>query len=76
MNSFNPTDVTEQYLSSVTDNFQKELHRLMQSSYNTSDNIDEKREKETQKQIALLNGVIIQLLKLKNFRRKMSLSSN
>ena len=76
MNSFNPTDVTEQYISSVADNFQKELHRLMQSSYNTGDNIDDKKEKDTQKQIALLNAVVIQLLKLKNFRRKMSLSSN
>ena len=73
MNSFNPSDITEQYISNVTNNFQKELHRIMNESQNLVENVDEKREKEAQKHLNLLNSFIIQLLKFKNFRRKLSL---
>ena len=72
MNSFNTSDVTDQYVLNTCDNFQKELHRVMQSSHHTTDNVDEKRETETQKHISLLNSLVIQLLKYKNFKRKMA----
>ena len=69
MNSFNPSDITDQYVLNTRDNFQKELHRVMTQSHNSTENVDDKREKDLQKHITLLNSLVIQLLKYKNFKR-------
>ena len=44
MNQFNTNDLTDQYVLSVCENFQQELHRVMLSSHTSTDNIDTKRE--------------------------------
>ena len=72
MNSFNTTDITDQYLSSTYDNFQKEQARIM-TSLNSSDNLEIQKEKDLEKQIAMLNSLMLQILKLKSFRKKLLL---
>jgi hypothetical protein len=72
MNSFNTTDITDQYLCSTYDNFQKEQARIM-TSLNASDNLEIQKEKDLEKQIAMLNSLMLQLLKLKGFRKKLLL---
>ena len=72
MNSFNTTDITDQYLSSTYDNFQKEQARIM-TSLNSSDNLEIQKEKDLEKHIAMLNSLMLQLLKLKSFRKKLLL---
>ena len=72
MNQFNTNDLTDQYVLSVCENFQQELHRVMLSSHTSTDNIDTKREKDIQKHLNHLNSVVIQLLKYKNFKRALA----
>ena len=66
------TDISEQYLSSTYDNFQKEHARIM-SSFNSSDNLETEKEKDLEKQIAMLNSLMLQLLKFKSLRKKILL---
>ena len=72
MNSFNTTDITDQFLSSTYDNFQKEQARIM-TSLNLSEYLEIQKEKDLEKQIAMLNSLMLQLLKLKSFRKKLLL---
>ena len=65
-------DITEQYLMSVYDNLQQEQLRLMNSvkSGNNSEMEDEKKQTAITKQITLINSINMNLIKLRNLKRK------
>jgi len=65
-------DITEQYLMSVYDNLQQEQLRLMNSvkSGNSSEMEDEKKQTAITKQITLINSINMNLIKLRNLKRK------
>ena len=73
MNVFNASDVSEQYLTNTCDNFQKELYRLMSAT--SGENVDLGKERERQKEITLLNSILLQILKFKKFRKALSLKN-
>jgi hypothetical protein len=62
-------DVTEQNLNQVYDLFSKEQMSLM-NTIKTSTELEDKREKSVQKQLSLLNTIIISILRLRNLRKK------
>jgi hypothetical protein len=65
-------DITEQYLMSVYDNLQQEQLRLMNSvkSGNSNEMEDEKKQTAITKQITLINSINMNLIKLRNLKRK------
>ena len=63
------TDLTEQSLNQVYDLFSREQQSHM-NKIKTSSEIEEKREKSIQKQLSLLNTILISVLRLRNLRKK------
>ena len=63
----NLTDITEQYLDKVYNDFHKEQMSLLQDIKTECDII---KEKDNQKQFTLLNNLMINVLRLKNLRRQ------
>ena len=66
---FNGNDLTEQNLNQVYDLFSKEQMSLM-NTIKTDKDIEDKREKSVQKQLSLLNTIMISILRLRNLLKK------
>ena len=63
------TDLTEQSLNQIYDVISKEQMNHM-NTIKTSKELDEKREKSIQKQLSLLNTIMISILRLRNIQKK------
>lgn len=71
------SDLTEQYLDSLYDNFHKEQMRLMGSLKNTQLPAENpKKEQEIQKQLSYLNTLMINILRLRNLRKAILFRQN
>jgi polyhydroxyalkanoate synthesis regulator protein len=69
----NQSDITEQYLNKCFDDFSKEQMRLLNDMKGaTSDDKD----KEIQKQLTLLNGLVSGCLRLRNLKKQLIAKSN
>ena len=66
---FNGNDLTELNLNQVYDLLSREQQSHM-NTIKTSSEIEEKREKSIQKQLSLLNTILISVLRLRNLRKK------
>ena len=62
-------DISEQYLMKVYDDLQQEQLKLMNSIKNDRDD-DEKKQSSVQKQISAINTINMNLLKLRNHKKK------
>jgi hypothetical protein len=64
------SDITEQYLNGIYDNFQREQLKLMNEMKNNSnDNI---KEKDITKQITFINAINMNIMRLRNLRKSMA----
>ena len=63
------TDLTEQSLNQIYDVLSKEQMNHM-NTIKTSNDIEEKREKSINRQLSLLNTILISVLRLRNLRKK------
>lgn len=61
------SDITDQYLDKIYDDFQKEQHKLIQDIKSGCDNI---KEVDNQKQFTMLNTLMMTTLRLRNLRKK------
>ena len=66
---FNGNDLTEANLNQIYDFFSKEQMNHM-NTIKTSKELDEKREKSIQKQLSLLNTIMISILRFRNIQKK------
>ena len=66
---FNGNDLTETNLNQVYDLFSKEQMNCL-NTLKTNKEVDEKREKSIQKQLSLLNTILISILRLRGLRKK------
>ena len=66
---FNGNDLTEANLNQVYDLFSREQQSHM-NTIKTSNDIEEKREKSINRQLSLLNTILISVLRLRNLRKK------
>ena len=66
---FNGNDLTEQSLNQVYDMFSKEQMKHM-NTIKTSNDLEEKREKSINRQLSLLNTILISILRLRNIQKK------
>lgn len=66
MSSFS-NDITEQYLNKIYEDLQKEQLRLMNDMKTGVDTI---KEKDTTKQISLINNINLSVMRLRNIRKK------
>lgn len=67
-------DITESYLIKVYEDLQKEQLSLMNSIKNNNNNNemeDVKQQAKITKQISLINSININLLKLRNYKKKL-----
>ena len=63
-------DLTEQNLNTIYENFSKEHMRLLTVMKNGSPEAEEKqKEMDTQKQITMLNSLMIGILRFRNLRK-------
>ena len=67
--SFGGTDITDQYLNKLYEDLHKEQMNLMTKMKNTSDPESRDKEKETTKQISLINQLMMGALRLRNTRQ-------
>ena len=67
---FNGNDLTEMNLNNIYDLLSKEQMNHMNTLKTSSTDIEEKREKSIQKQLSLLNTIMISILRLRNLRKK------
>jgi hypothetical protein len=63
--TFFSNDITDSYLEKLSDDFQKELQRILQDIKTDSDNGADKL-----KQVPLLNSILINTTKLLKLRKK------
>lgn len=61
------TDITEQYLDRLYDDFQKEQMKLLQD---IKTGCDKQKEKDNQKQFTYLNTLLITCLRLRNLKKQ------
>jgi len=61
------SDITDQYLDKVYDDFQKEQQKLIQDIKSGCDGV---KEAENQKQFTMLNTIMMNVLRLRNLRKK------
>lgn len=66
MSSFS-NDITEQYLNKIYEDLQKEQLRLMNDM---KTGVDSVKEKDTTKQISLINNINLSVMRLRNIRKK------
>ena len=66
---FNGNDLTEQSLNQVYELFSKEQMNHM-NTIKTSNDLEEKREKSINRQLSLLNTILISILRLRGLRKK------
>ena len=62
-------ELTEQSLNQVYELFSKEQMNHM-NTIKTSNDLEEKREKSINRQLSLLNTILISILRLRNLRKK------
>jgi hypothetical protein len=65
---FQQSDITEQYLVKIYDDFQKEQMRLLGEMKNLGENDAPNKDKDIQKQLKEVNAVIMGALKLRNVK--------
>ena len=63
----NLSDITEQYLDKVYDDFHKEQMSLLQDIKTGCEQV---KEKDNQKQCTILNNLMINVLRLRNIRKQ------
>jgi hypothetical protein len=63
----NFSDITEQYLDKVYDDFHKEQMSLLQDIKTGCERV---KEKDNQKQFTILNNLMINVLRLRNIRKQ------
>ena len=63
----NLSDITEQYLDKIYDDFHKEQMSLLQDIKTGCEQI---KEKDNQKQFTILNNLMINVLRLRNIRKQ------
>lgn len=63
----NLSDITEQYLDKVYDDFHKEQMSLLQDIKTGCEQV---KEKDNQKQFTILNNLMINVLRLRNIRKQ------
>ena len=61
------SDITEQHLDKIYDDFQKEQQRLLQD---IKTGCDMTKERDNQKQFTLINTLMINTLRLRNLRKQ------
>jgi hypothetical protein len=67
----NPNDLTEQYLDRLYDDLQKEQQSLLTD---IKTGVDDQKEKDLQKQFTLLNTLMMNVLRLRNLKKKIKQS--
>lgn len=70
------SDMTEVYLDTLYDNLSKEQMRLMGELKNSKGVEETNKEKDIQKQLTLLNTLMINTLRLRNLKRQLILKVN
>ena len=74
MNSFGfGTDITTQYLDRLYDDFSKEQMRLL-GDLKTDVSTDGAKDVAVQKQLSLINTLVVSVLRLRNLKKKLSQS--
>jgi len=76
MSSFQTCDLTEQYLDKMYDDLSKEQMRLLNEMKNCKDPEHSAKELDIQKQLSLLNTLMVNTLRLRNYKKKLLLKSN
>ena len=66
---FNGNDLTEQSLNQIYDVISREQQSHM-NTIKTSNDIEEKREKSINRQLSLLNTIMLSVLRLRNLKKK------
>jgi len=74
-------DITEQYLNKCYEDFSKEQMRLMNDMKQSGgggggENEPKDKERDIQKQLTMLNSLLLQLLRLRNLRKSLLLKMN
>lgn len=70
------SDFTEQYLDKLYDDISKEQMRLLGEMKNCREPEHAIKEQDIQKQLTLLNTLMINTLRLRNLRKKIILKAN
>lgn len=70
------SDMTESYLEKLYDDLSKEQMRLMTEMKNCKDPESSSKEQDIQKQLTLLNTLMINTLRLRNLKKKILLKVN
>ncbi len=70
------SDLTENYLDKLYDDLSKEQMRLMTEMKNCKDAESSGKEQDIQKQLTLLNTLMISTLRLRNLKKKIMLKIN
>ena len=70
------SDMTEVYLDNLYDNLSKEQMRLMTDLKNCKEPEHIGKEQDLQKQLSLLNTLMISSLRLRNLKKKIQLKAN
>ena len=75
MSSFSfGTEINPQYLDRLYDDFSKEQLRLL-GDLKTDITTDIAKDVSVQKQLSLLNSLVVSILRLRNLKKKLSLST-
>ena len=69
-------DLTDNYLDKMYDDLSKEQMRLLTDMKNTKDADGEVKQQDIQKQLSFLNTLMINTLRLRNLKKKISLRAN
>ena len=70
------SDLNEQNLDKIYEDFSKEQMRLMTEMKNCKDAESNGKEQDIQKQLTLLNTLMINTLRLRNLKKKIMLKIN
>ena len=70
------SDLNEQYLEKLYDDLAKDQMRLMTEMKNCKDPEHSAKEQDIQKQLTLLNSLMISALRLRNLKKKIVLKGN
>ena len=73
---FSTNDLSEQYLNKLYEDFSKESMRLLTVMKNGGEAEEKQKEIDTQKQITLLNTLMIGILRFRNIRKAISQKIN
>jgi hypothetical protein len=73
---FQQSDITEQYLVKIYDDFQKEQMRLLGEMKNLGENDPPNKDRDIQKQLKEINAVIMGALKLRNVKKDIQKKAN